>query len=238
VVRVIAVAAGLAAAVLVLARVHPPARRAPSADTEPRLRAPSLSAAVLVLADRLMPGRRIARRDAQLPDALDRLAAALRAGRAIGPALADLATEVADPLRAELRGVTRAVEGGLSLSRALEGWAGAPGASADVRLVAAALTVGASAGGQVARAVDGIAATLRDRASIAAEVRALSTQARSSAVVLAIAPPAFTALIATIEPSSAAFLITTPVGLACLIVGLGLDALGAVWMARITRAAA
>jgi tight adherence protein B len=47
----------------------------------------------------------------------------------------------------------------------------------------------------------------------------------------------FAALVATVEPSALGFLCTTPAGLACLLLGIGLDALGAVWMARITRSA-
>ena len=84
----------------------------------------------------------------------------------------------------------------------------------------------------MARAVDRVAATLRERRELRAEVRALATQARASAGVLAVAPLAFAALVSTIEPGVVGFLVTTPVGLACLAVGLGLDGLGALWMAR------
>ena len=69
-------------------------------------------------------------------------------------------------------------------------------------------------------------------------MRALATQARTSAAVLAIAPLAFTVLVSTIEPRAVGFLITTPLGLVCLVLGLGLEALGAVWMNQITRRAA
>jgi tight adherence protein B len=55
--------------------------------------------------------------------------------------------------------------------------------------------------------------------------------------VLATAPLLFTALVATIEPSAAAVLVTTPIGLACLVGGLGLEAVGALWMHRIVRSA-
>jgi tight adherence protein B len=182
--------------------------------------------------------RRRRQRDAQLPDALDRLAAALRAGQAPGPALVAVAAKVPEPLGAELQAIARRLVGGVSLATALDAWAADPTASDDVRLAAATLTLGAGAGGAVARAVDGVAATLRERGELAAEVRALATQARSSATVLAVAPIGFTALVATVEPAIVAFLLTTPVGLGCLVVGGALQALGATWMARIVRAAA
>ena len=62
----------------------------------------------------------------------------------------------------------------------------------------------------------------------------MGAQARASAWVLIAAPPAFTALIAAVDHSLATFLLTTPVGMACLGSGLALDTAGAVWMGRIT----
>ncbi len=184
--------------------------------------------------ERVRPARRRNRRDAQLPDALDRLASSLRGGRSVGPALVELAGDVADPLGGELRTVAGSLAHGAPVGVALARWADSPGSSSDVRLVAAALTLGADAGGEVARAVDRIAATLRERRELHAEVQSLATQARASAGVLALAPLAFTGLVATIEPAAVAFLVTTPIGWACLVAGLGLEALGAAWMARIT----
>jgi tight adherence protein B len=105
-------------------------------------------------------------------------------------------------------------------------------------LAVTALALGGKAGGEVARALDRVAATLRERRELRAEVRALATQARASAGVLIVAPLAFAALVSTIEPAVAGFLLASPLGLACLAVGLALDGLGALWMAHIVDAAA
>lgn len=231
-----ALLAGIAVAVAVITTARRPARRLPGA-TAPRAAWPTtatVGSATAGLLDRVRPQRRLARRDAQLPDALDRLAAALRAGQAIGPALGDLVRSAPEPLASDLRRVDGAIAQGVSVEVAMEAWAARPDASADARLVAAALGLGAHAGGEVARAVDRIAATLRERRELRGEVHALATQARASAAVLAIAPVGFTGLVATVEPGVVAFLVTTPVGLACLALGLGLEASGAAWMARIT----
>jgi tight adherence protein B len=133
--------------------------------------------------------------------------------------------------------VPAAIEPGSSVGAAPAAWSASPASSPDVRRVAAAPTLGAGAGGEVARAVDGVAATLRERHELRAEVRALATQARASAAVLAAAPLLFAGLVATLEPHAIAFLVTTPAGLACLASGLGLEILGVGWMARITRSA-
>jgi tight adherence protein B len=190
------------------------------------------------LVDRLLPARRARRRDRQLPDALDRTAAALRAGDSVGAALARVAAAIPAPLGTELLSVARAVRLGTSAADALGAWARQPSSSPDVQLVATALAIGARAGGELARAVDGVAATLRERHELRREVHALATQARASAAVLAVAPLAFAGLVASIEPGAALFLVTEPVGLLCLVGGLGLEAVGAMWMARITRGAA
>lgn len=237
----IAILAGTATALAVVTLVgRPLPRRVPARVAVP-LCLPSAAdvvAGAVRLLERAQPARRRARRDAQLPDALDRLASALRAGEAVGPALATLAGQLPDPLGAELQPAAAALEHGAPVAEVLAAWAAGPEASADVRLVAAAVTLGANAGGEVARAVDRVAATLRERRELQAEVRALATQARASAGVLAVTPLGFAGLVATIEPQVVAFLVTTPVGFACLTTGLGLEALGATWMARITRSAA
>ncbi len=231
---------GVVAGLVAAAAGRAPAARVPgrvAAPTRPLTVTDAVATVVRGL-DRVQPTRRRARRDAQLPDALDRLASALRAGQAVGPALVELAPLLPDPLGAELQPVAAALEHGATVANALTAWSTAPGASSDVRLVAAALTLGADAGGEVARAIDRVAATLRERRELAGEVQALAVQARASAGVLAVAPLAFAGLVATIEPAVVAFLVTTPVGLACLGFGLGLEALGSAWMARITRGVA
>jgi len=232
--------AALATALLVAAgrpRVRrPPAPTGATAPVAPPL--VQVERALRRVVERAAPGRRLARRDAQLPDALDRLAAAIRAGQAIGPALVELARTAPDPLGPDLRGVAARLAHGAPVATALAHWAGVPSASADVRLVAAALTLGADAGGEVARAVDRISVTLRERAELRGEVRALATQARASAAVLTLAPLGFAVLVASVEPDAIAFLLTTPIGLLCLVLGLALDVAGAMWMSRITRSTA
>jgi tight adherence protein B len=226
--------AAVAVTALLLASTRPSPARLPDATaaTSP---SPLFRAWLVDARDRVVPSVRRSRRDRQLPDALDRLASALRAGDVVGPAMVALAQEVADPLGAELRTVAAQIEHGAPVADALAAWSSASDSSADVQMVAAALTIGARAGGEVARAVDGVAATLRERHELRAEVRALATQARASAAVLAGAPLGFAVLVAAVEPRAVGFLLTTPVGLACLIAGVGLDGLGVLWMARITR---
>jgi tight adherence protein B len=199
-------------------------------------------AAAVVLSPRLLApalARQRARRlDHQLPAALERLAAALRAGTAPGPAIVELAASTPAPLGDELQGVSRKVEHGALLADALDAWGLRPEASPDIRLASTALALAARTGGAVARPVDRVAATVRERHELQAEVHALATQARASGTVLALAPIGFTVLVSGIEPGVPRFLMGSPVGLACLAGGLALQGTAAAWTARILRSAA
>ena len=151
-------------------------------------------------------------------------------------ALTEAAAGASPALATDLDLIVRACDQGMPLRAAIDRWAGAHPTS-DVRLAAAALVLGVDAGAGLARTLDGVATTLYERAAIAREVRALSTQARYSAGVLAVAPLVFLLVVVALDDVTLGFLLGTPAGLACLGIGLGLDVVGAWWMARITRRA-
>ncbi|MFN2607733.1 MAG: type II secretion system F family protein [Acidimicrobiales bacterium] len=182
-------------------------------------------------------GRGDARVEAGLPAALEAVARALRSGASLRQAVEEAAERTPGPLGAELSRVATQARRGAPLVRALEGLADRrplPG----VRLAVAALCLGAETGGAQARAVDGVAATLRDRLGVLAEVRALSSQARISAVVISLAPLGFGAFAAATDPRTATFLFHTGGGFVLLTAGGALDGLGWVWMNRLSRVTA
>lgn len=172
--------------------------------------------------------RRAARLERELPSLLAGVARSLRSGATIPVALREAEAE-------DLRPVLADVDRGLPLAEALARWTERR-PTAGVRLTAGVLTLALAAGGPPARAVDGVAGTLRERAEVDREVRALATQARASAVVITVAPLAFAALGMLGDERTAQFLLRTPTGLACLAAGVALDAVGAWWMARIAAA--
>ena len=196
--------------------------------------AASASAAGPLVAWRLLRHRGRDRLEAALPAAVEEVARALRSGASLRQALAQAGRATPGPLGADLARVAAAVEHGASLVAALEGWAEQRQLD-TVGLVVAALSLGAETGGAQAQAVDGVAATLRQRLAARAEARALATQARASAAVIAVAPLGFCAVASVADARTARFLLGEPLGLACLAGGLALDAAGALWMGRLTR---
>jgi tight adherence protein B len=172
-----------------------------------------------------------------LPVVLEDIARAVRSGSSLHQASSDAAAARSDRVRTELADAVARASRGSPLATAFASWSrGHP--SPDVRLAGAALSLAASAGGAQARAVDGAAATLRERRAVAGEVRAQSAQARLSAVVIGLLPLAFFVWAVVTDGRTAAFLVADPVGWACLVAGIVLDVLGALWMRRILRSAA
>jgi tight adherence protein B len=175
-----------------------------------------------------------ARRRTQLPHALEALAAALRSGSSLPMALEEAGRATPTPLGAELAELAAGAAQGQPIAVVLDGWTrrhGDPG----TRLAATALALATGVGAAPARAIDGVATTLRERLELAAERRALASQARTSALVLSAAPLVFAVLLGMSDDAAGRFLLHSRAGWACLALGLGLDAVGAWWMSRLTR---
>ncbi|HSL56878.1 MAG TPA: type II secretion system F family protein [Acidimicrobiales bacterium] len=174
--------------------------------------------------------------DDALPGTLEAVASSLRGGSSLPQALDEVARRRDDPAARQLAVVAAEAEAGLGVDDALERFVERSG-STDRRLAVAALLVGSDTGAPPGRAVDGVAATLRDRRAAERELVAQATQARASVGVLVAAPLVFALAATSIDPRVGSFLVGEPLGLACLVGGLALDALGAWWMRAMVRGA-
>ena len=178
---------------------------------------------------RLVDDHRGAAIDRAVPDRLDRVVRRLRTGDTLPTAIAGLGIEdeVVGSLAADL-GRGRSLVGSVGRWRAAD-------PRPNRRLAAVALELTADAGGASAPVLDGVAESLRDRVALEREVTALSSQARASAALLVIAPLAFAFLAGSVDRRILATLFGTPIGWACVVLGIILDGLGALWMSRLLR---
>ncbi|HRW39687.1 MAG: type II secretion system F family protein [Acidimicrobiales bacterium] len=217
-------AALAAAALVVLAGI---AARPPSRRLGPRASRPRSARSVLVG----LRGRWRASDDDVVGEVL-RLRGVLASG---GSTLAAVAAVAAGggPWAAGATGVVRRARAGSLLLDALEWWADDGGE--EVRLVADAFAIASATGGSAVGALDAVVATLEERRSLRREVRALSSQATASSVVLVAAPVAFAILVALVDPRVRRAYVTTAAGPATVVGGLALDAVGAWWMASLVR---
>ena len=161
------------------------------------------------------------------------MARSVRSGASLRQAVEEAAGTVPDPLGGELRRVCDELKAGVSLPCALDSLA-RPDALPGARLAVTALSLGNEWGGATARGLDGVAATLRERLAVTDEIRALGAQARMSALVISVAPLAFGAFAAATDPRTATFLLRTPLGIGFVLAGVLLDALGWLWMRRLS----
>lgn len=182
--------------------------------------------------------RRIAQRSAriaeQLPDVLAGLGAPIRAGASLPQAFAAARDEAEPPLRGVLDRTCRDLSAGVPQDEAIGLFASRCGVP-EARLAARALRVGRQAGAELARVVDEVAETLRDRDRLAREMRAATAQARVSAIVVAALPVVFLLLMSAGARDQTSLLFGEPIGWLLLGVGGLLEGGGILWIRRLTR---
>lgn len=178
--------------------------------------------------------RRLARFDAQLPDALQALAAGLQAGVSLGSALRHVAAEAPAPLGQEFGLMLREQRLGVSLDVALAGLVRRMPSEATT-LTVAAMRIAADTGGNLAEALERIATLVRARLHMQGRIEALTAQGRLQAWVVGALPPLLALVLDRLEPQAMAALWHTPAGWTTLAVIIALEVLGLWWVRRIVR---
>jgi tight adherence protein B len=167
-------------------------------------------------------------------DAVASLAAAVRAGASLTQALRHAATEADTPVREGLDGLVADLEVGVPIEEALDTWrTTAPGP--DVDLVVGALELHRRSGGDLPAVLDQVTTSMRERVSIAREVRSLTAQARLSAWILGLLPVGFFAFLWVTARNDVQGALGTSVGVACIAVGLILEGGAVLWIRSLIR---
>ena len=178
--------------------------------------------------------RRLARMERQLPDALDLLCRALRAGHALPSALRMVADETEGPLADEFRILVDEVGYGAALPDALRRMAlRNPGG--DVGCFAVAVLIQRDTGGNLAELLAGIATLVRERQKLRGQVRVATAEARLSAWILGLLPFVLAGALHVAHPEFMRLLWTDPLGRRLLAAVLVMLATGVVWMRMLVR---
>jgi tight adherence protein B len=172
--------------------------------------------------------------EAQLADAMDGIAAALRAGMSPSQAIEFACEEGEPPLADGLRAVVRREALGMPLDDSLELLAREEGGD-DVRLAVAVLQLQHRVGGDAPAVLDDAVRTLRQRVGAAAELRSLTAQARLSGAILGLLPIGFFLFMSVVSRSEVSNALASPIGLASVVFGLVLDGLAFLWIRHLLR---
>ena len=169
--------------------------------------------------------KRLARFEEHLPEAIDLLGRAIRAGHAFSTGLGMVAEESPEPISEEFRRVFEEQRFGLSMEDSMLALADRIDLL-DVRIFVTALLIQREVGGNLAEILDKIAHTIRERFTIQRQVRVYTAQGRFTGYLLAVLPIGVGALIGIINHEYMEILFTEPTGRLMIAVALMLQVVG------------
>ena len=178
--------------------------------------------------------KRLTRIEEQLPDAVDLMARALRAGHAFPNTIKMVGDEMAQPIAGEFRALFDEVNYGISMQEALLGLANRI-PSTDLKYLVIAILIQRETGGNLAELLGNIGAVIRARLKLFGTIRVLSAEGRLSAWILSLLPFAAALLILLVNPDFMKVLWTDPVGLKMIGAAVTMMAFGVLWMRKIIR---
>ncbi len=182
----------------------------------------------------MLRGRRLKRFNQALPDALDLITRALRAGHSISAAIEIVGQEAAEPVRTEFREVHRQQNFGLPHREALLELASRV-PSQDLQFVVTAMLVQKETGGNLVETLDRTAAVVRDRIRIQGEVRTYTAQGRMTGYILGALPLIMFFLINMANHGYARVLIEDPTGRKLIYAGASGMVLGGLMIRKIVN---
>lgn len=178
--------------------------------------------------------RRLRKIESQLPDALDLITRALRAGHAFGSGLKMAGDEMAEPISGELRAVHEEVNFGVSMERALSHLSDRVPIT-DLRYFVVAVLIQRESGGNLTEILTNLSRLIRERHKLLAKVRVLSSEGRLSAWVLAVMPFALAGILNIMNPQFISLLWTDPLGISMVKYLLIMMAFGILVMRKIVK---
>lgn len=169
--------------------------------------------------------RRLRKMEQQLPEALDLMVRALRAGHAFSSALQMAGDEMPEPMAAEFRIVHDEINFGISLQQALGNLCERVPLT-DLRYFVVSVMIQRDSGGNLTEVLGNLSRLIRERLKLIAKIKVLSSEGRLSAWVLAVLPFLLGALMYYVNPEFMAPLWQDSIGVVILKYTLGLMVVG------------
>ena len=179
--------------------------------------------------------RRSNRISEQLPDALDMMSRALRAGHAITNSFQFVASEMPEPINLEFGRSFEEQRLGRPLEESIVEMTRRVPRNRDLKIFAVSILVQKETGGNLTELLENISETIRARYRFYGKLRSLTAEGRMSGTVLASLPVCMMAFLAISNPTYLGSLFTTRLGILFFTYAVVSWAFGLFWMFRMTK---
>jgi tight adherence protein B len=171
---------------------------------------------------------------ALLPEALDLIVRGVRSGLPVNETMKTIAEEIADPVGLEFQRISDQAKIGVSMDEAM--WSTAKRLQIpEFNFLVISMSIQRETGGNLAEILENLANMVRRREQMRLKVKAMSSEARASAMIIGSLPFIMCALISFINPRYMSTLFVDPRG--WIMIGIGLTSLlvGLFIMAKMVR---
>ncbi len=182
----------------------------------------------------IMGQKRIDKFNAIFPDAIDLIVRALRSGIPIQEAIATVGRELGEPVGPLFTQVTNEVRLGGSLEDAF--WNVADSIRApEFNFLIISMSIQRETGGNLGETLANLGKLLRDRRQMKLKIKAFSSEARATMLIMAALPFVIGGMIMLLNPEYMSLMITDPRGIMMLMLAGGMMGLGIFVMKRMAN---
>ena len=168
----------------------------------------------------------------QLPDAMELIARALRAGHSLAAGMHVVAEEMPAPVSKEFGRVYEEQNLGIPLEEALKGMCDRV-PNLDLRFFVTSVAIQRQTGGDLAEILDRIGHVIRERFKILGQVKALTAEGRLSGIVLIALPIGLFLLMLWMKPDYIELLWKDPMGIKMSVAAIVLMIIGSIAIKKI-----
>jgi len=183
-------------------------------------------------------GRQIANRTKKfsglLPEALDLIVRGVRSGLPVTETMKTIAEEIADPIGLEFQRISDQMKIGVPMDEAM--WATAKKLQIpEFNFLVISMSIQQETGGNLAEILENLSNMVRRREQMRLKVKAMSSEARASAMIIGSLPFIMCALISFINPRYMSTLFVDPRGWIMIAIGLTSLLIGLFIMSKMVR---
>jgi tight adherence protein B len=170
--------------------------------------------------------KRMRKFERQLPDTMDLIARALKAGHALSGGLQLVGEEFGDPIGTEFERTVNEINFGVAVPEALKALARRVDCN-DLKFFVMSVIIQRETGGNLAEILENIARLIRERFKLQGRIRVLSAEGKLSAIILVAIPFFLGFVLSIINPDYINTLFEDPIGIflvifACVMMAFGI----------------